>query len=148
MRQVSTEGDARGRPRVITPIVGESMTVQSDAHLADITNILAQYGVTGMESLNEAELEYADVSEFGDYADVMRQMAEAETAFLKLPSKVREVFGHDVAVWLDSAHDQEKRDALVAAGFLEAEIIGEPPKVVEKVVEDPPEPKPGDQGSE
>ena len=65
------------------------MTVQSDAHLADVRTILAQHGVLEA-SLDEAELQFADVSEFTDYHDLMNNVKEAETAFMKMPSKVRE----------------------------------------------------------
>ncbi len=118
--------DSRGKPRVQTVNDGESMTVQSDAHLADIQNIMAQYAETGMESLDEADLVYKDVSEFTDLQDAFAQAALAEIEFMKLPSKVREVFEHDVAVWLDTAHDEDKRDALVERGYLRAEKV--PPK--------------------
>ncbi len=117
-RMVGTE-DYRAKARVQTINEEPSMTVQSDAHLADIKNIMAQYSETGMESLDEAELDFRDVSEFTDLADALQQAKLAEVQFLKLPSKVREVFEHDVAVWLDTAHDDDKRQALVKAGFLE-----------------------------
>ncbi len=122
--------DSRGRERVQTINDEPSMTVQSDAHLADVQNILNSYGQTGMDTLDEAALSFRDVSEFTDLADAMNQAAAAEVEFMKLPSKVREVFEHDVAVWLDTAHDEDKRDALVEAGFLEPRQA-----VVEKVVD-------------
>ncbi len=111
--------DYRGKRRVQTHNDEPSETIQSDAHLADIGNIMAHFGQTGQDMLDEADLMFADVSEFTDLADAMNQAKEAEVEFMKLPSKVREVFDHDVATWLDTAHDQEKRNALVAAGFLE-----------------------------
>ncbi len=118
--------DYRGKPRVQTLNKEPSETVQSDAHLADITTILSKFGQQGMEMLDETALVYADVSEFSDFHDVMLQVREADVAFLKLPSKVREIFGHDVAVWLDTAHDEDKRDALVAAGFLKLVEVDPP----------------------
>lgn len=111
--------DSRGKPGVKTVNNDPSETVQSDAHLTDIHNIMAQFGEGGHVGLDEAALLYADVSEFTDLQDAMKQAHYAEKEFLKLPSKVREVFGHDVAVWLDTAHDEDKRDELVKAGFLE-----------------------------
>ncbi len=143
MRKVGTV-DATGRKRVQTVNTDPSMTVQSDAHLADIQNILKSYGAEGQQQLDEAALEFKDVSGFTDFADLMNMTKTAEVEFMKLPSKVREVFNHDVMDWLDTAHDKDKRDALVALGVLEA---AEPPEVVEAVVEPPtvttePEPKP------
>ncbi len=116
-RKVGTV-DSRGKDRVQTVNTDPSETVQSDAHLADIQNILKSYGATGMEMLDETQMMFADVTSFTDLADAMNQARLAEVEFLKLPSKVREIFDHDVAVWLDSAHDEEKRDALVEAGFI------------------------------
>lgn len=136
--------DYRGKPRKDYQTFNDmpSETVQSEAHLADIQHILGKYREVGIQKLDEVELRFADVSEFTDYADLMRQVKVAEVEFMKLPSKVREIFGHDVANWLDAAHDPEKRDALVEAGFIEAP---------EEVVEDPPtaasEPVPEEESS-
>lgn len=125
--------DLRGKPRVQTVNTDPSMTVQSDAHLADISQILKGHGAGSLlESLDDAELLFADVSEFTDLADALRQAAIAEVQFLKLPSKVREIFGHDVAQWLDTAHDEGKRDELAKAGFL-----ADDPKVVPEGTKEP-----------
>lgn len=113
--------DARGKSRVQTVNKEPSMTIQSDAKDADIGHIIRQFTKTGvLQNLNEASATYMDVTEFTDYADVMRNLKVAEQTFMQLPSKTREIFGHDVAQWLDAAHDPEKRDALVAAGHLPA----------------------------
>lgn len=131
MRKVG-ELDSRGKNRVQSINDEDSMTVQSDAHLADIGEILRSYGATGMLDLQETAMEFGDISSFTDLADALSQAKEAEVEFMKLPSKVRGIFDHDVAVWLDTAHDKDKRDALVEAGFLEAP---KEPEVVEVVVE-------------
>ncbi len=110
--------DSRGKPRVQTMFHDESLTVQSDAHLADINKIMGTFLDEGTSLLDEAELVYADVSEFTDLADALHQARDAEIDFLKLPSKVREIFDHDVAVWLDTAFDDDKRARLVEAGFI------------------------------
>lgn len=127
MREVG-DVDSRGRARVQTSFEGhESMTVQSDAHMADITEILRKYKQVGIvENLNLAEMQFKDVSEFTDLKDAIDQSRLAEVEFLKLPSKVREIFDHDVAVWLDTAHDEEKRDALVAGGFIKDPDVDPP----------------------
>ncbi len=123
--------DSRGKPRVQTVNDDPSETIQSEAHLADINRILGAYSTVDMrDMLDETELVYADVSEFTDLADALNAAKLAEKQFLTLPSKVREVFDHDVAVWLDTAHDEDKRAALVEAGFLkgpEVEVDPKPP---------------------
>ena len=100
---------------------GESLTVQSSMPGSEIKNILNKYtkGTLG-ETLDIAEVEYRDVSTFTDFADVMRTAKDAEYQFMQLPSKLREIFDHDVGKFLDTAHDKDKRDALVSAGYLEA----------------------------
>lgn len=119
MRKVGKK-DYLGRDRVQTVNEEDSMTVQSDAHLADVNRIMKEFGLDGSAMLDETALIFADVSEFTDLQDALNQAKVAENEFMKLPSKVREIFGHDVAVWLDTAHDEDKRAALVAAGFLKA----------------------------
>ncbi len=95
-----------------------SETVQSDAHLADINQIMRRFANQGMDVLDAAEMQFGDVSDFGDYQQVMQEARRAEETFLALPSKVREVFNHDVGTWLDTAHDADKRQKLVEKGFL------------------------------
>ncbi len=111
--------DSRGKPRKQYQTVndGPVMTVQSDAEEADIQKILKKYKEVGIiDHLNVTEATYRDVTTFSDFADVMRTAKEAEKDFMKLPSKVREIFKHDVATWLDTAHDEEKRTALREEG--------------------------------
>lgn len=108
--------DSRGKARVQTVFEDESKTVQSDAHLADIRQILGAFGVQGIDVLEHLQLteeDFFDVDEFDDFADVMRHVTVANEEFMKLPAFIREIFNHDPAVWLDHAHDKEKRDALV-----------------------------------
>jgi len=102
------------RPRVRTVNTLPSRTVQSDVVRAEIKHILAKYRQVGvLEHMRNVDLQFRDVSEFSDFADVMYQSKVAESAFMRLPSKVREVFHHDVAEWLDAAHDKAKLDALL-----------------------------------
>ncbi len=131
--------DYRGKKRSLYQTVndGPSQTVQSDAAQADINNILRKYEAVGIvDNLNMAEAAFRDISEFTDFADAMRHAEMAESEFLKLPSKVREIFHHDVAEWLDTAHDEEKRDALVAAGIIEAEPVVASPEPVKPIREE------------
>jgi hypothetical protein len=111
--------DALGRPRskFRTPLDTRDKTVQSDSESADINIIMKRFMNTGIvDQLNITEDMFPDVTEVGDFADVMRIAKDAEYEFMKLPSKVREVFKHDVANWLDTAHDPEKRASLLGEG--------------------------------
>lgn len=113
MTQVISVREETGRRRVQTTDFGPSKTVQGDAVRADIRHIMKKYRAMGiMDHLAQVDLTFRDVSEFTDFADLMRQTKDAEMAFMKLPSKLREVFDHDVMKWLDAAHDPEKVEAL------------------------------------
>ena len=104
---------ANGRRRVQTQNLSDSRTVQSDVNQAEIKNILANYEATGiMQHMRDVDLQFRDVTEFNDLADAMQQAKEAESVFLTLPPKLREVFNNDVADWLDAAHDPAKIESL------------------------------------
>lgn len=127
--------DALGRSRVQTvrPKDEVCKVVQSDQELTDIRRIISRYKTTGVvESLNTAEAAFADVSEHTDYADVMRTARAAENMFMRLAPEDRALFDNDVSKWLDAAHDDDKRAAMVEAGEL-------PPKALEDVSEPPEE---------
>lgn len=113
MTQVVTIREDTGRRRVQTLNEEPSKTVQSDRNQAEMRSILAKYeGVGIIDHMREVDLEFRDVSEFEDFADLMRQTKVAEAEFMRLPSKLREVFGHDVEEWLDVAHSPERLEEL------------------------------------
>jgi len=124
--------DVRRKPRVQTVNTMESKTVQSDVFKSEIRHVLAKYRQVGIiEHLRSVDLQFRDVSEFSDFSDLMYQSKQAEGVFMKLPSKVREVFDHDVATWLDVAHDparlEELRPELEKLGVLEPLPAPPPP---------------------
>ena len=113
MTKVISTRETTGRRRVVTMNEDPSLTVQSDRHLAEMKEILRAHKVVGIEEhLREVDLQFRDVSEFTDFADLAMQAKVAEGEFMKLPSKIREVFHHDHVRWLDAAHDPEKLEAL------------------------------------
>ena len=141
-RSVS-DTDARGKSRVQTVNTEPSKTIQSQAQQADIKFILKQYPQVKLaQMLNEADLRFGDITELTDYAEAAVMMRQAEEQFMTLPSKVREIFGHDVANWLDAAEDPDKRDRLIEAGLLPPEAKKEdttPAVVVPPSTEENPE---------
>lgn len=131
--------DKRGRARVQTTGYEETLTVQSDIHQADIKRILERYKEIGViDHLKHVDAVYKDITEFTDLADALNQSKAAEKEFMKLPSKVREVFNHNVAEWLDTAHDPEKQ-AIVGPKL---EALGVFKKLKAPVVEAPSEAPP------
>jgi len=141
---IDTSDETRHRPRVRTEFPEESKTVQSDRLRSEMKHLLQTYDQTGvLVDMRDVDLAYRDVSEFEDFSDLMLASANANAAFMRLPSKVREVFDHDVSKWLDAAHDPEKLDELrpqlTKLGVLE-EIA--PELDDEPVPASPPEPPP------
>lgn len=114
MSQVITPvDDGRRKPRVQTLNEEPSLTVQSEADQADIKKIIQRYERNGvLIKPSDVDMEFRDVAEFTDFADMMMQTKAAEQKFMALPSKVREVFNHSVYEWLDAAHDSDKLEAL------------------------------------
>ncbi len=114
--------DARGKLRSDFWTVNDepSKTVQSDAHLAVIQEIMKAFGVVGMEKhLADVDMKFMDVSEFSDYTEMMMHVRGAEGSFMQLPSKIREKFDHDVFKWLDAAHHEPETEAA-------ADVVVEP----------------------
>lgn len=110
-QELVREDGRRKRVRTVNSL--PSLTVQSERANSEILHILAKYEATGiLTHLRNVDLEFRDVSEFEDFADLMRQSKVAEQEFMKLPSKLREVFQHDVHVWLDYAHEPERLEEL------------------------------------
>lgn len=114
MTQIITPvDDGRKKARVQTLNEEPSQTLQSQRDEADIKQIIQRYERNGvLIRPTEVDRAFLDVSEFTDFADMMRQTKAAEAEFMRLPSKIREVFNHSVYEWLDAAHDSEKLDAL------------------------------------
>lgn len=128
------------------PIIFEddSLTVQSDYHKTKIGTILNQFAENGgiITHLAQIQGSYRDVSEFTDLKDAIDQSRLAESEFMKLPSEVRRIFDHDVATWLDTAHDPEKIQALVDKGLINPKHGEQIPLPIETPPEPPKAPEP------
>lgn len=119
MKRPMGDPDSRGRIGCTINDM-ESRTVQGDAFRADINTILRTFDVGQVaQSLDLADANFMDISEFTDYRDALDHAKSAQADFMKLHPDVRAIFDNDVAVWLDTAHDEDKRQALIKAGFLE-----------------------------
>ncbi len=133
MTRVQTDHNPETNPEAA------DVTIQSDNNEADINLLMKRHTPAGLAAMMETtEHLFADVTDFQDYTDVMREARRAEESFMTLPSKVRELFHHDAAEWLDCAHDEEKLAAmapqleklgLIKPGELDAEptVVEEPP---------------------
>ena len=110
---MTTTDTTRRKARIATDNSLPSKTVQSDVNRAEIRHIVQRFEATGIvDHMRDVDLKFEDITDFSDYGDAMQKLKEAERRFMELPSKLREVFNHNVGEWLDTAHDQAKFDAL------------------------------------
>ena len=119
--------DSRGRERVQTVNDMPEKTIQSDYNNSEIHAVLKRFpGVSIQGHLAEVDAQFLDVTELPeDYRAVFQYTAMAEEKFMQLPSQLREVFDHNVAEWLDAAHDgltDSHREQLINLGYMEAPI--------------------------
>ena len=132
--------DFLGRPRFQEIVNQPSKTVQADAKKADINEILkkANGGLGLVQHLQDVDAQFMDVSEHDDYVTLMRHVRDAESTFNQLPSKVRELFDHDVAKWLDAAHAAPgENDALLAEAGVDPATSADPASGTSGATPDP-----------
>lgn len=132
----------------IDPVTGEvakmpSMTKQEFKYESDINNVIKQFKPHHMrELLNQvlASGKFEDLPDVVDYQEALHMTAEAERTFMSIPSKVRERFGHDPAIFMAFAQDPKNQDELRTLGLapplpppappVEVKIVpGDDPKV-------------------
>lgn len=94
-------GEVYSRIRV-QHFFGESMTKQSEAAATDINGIVARYANNGvLEHIAKNPPVFLDVSELGDYREMLDHVARSEKLFAGLRAEVRARFDNDVASFLD-----------------------------------------------
>lgn len=91
----------------VDPVTGEvmpSMTKQEFQAECDINNVIKSFSQTGMfrhVSAKAAVGTYEDLPDGIDFQEALHTVNHAREVFLTLPSKIRERFGHDPAVFLE-----------------------------------------------
>lgn len=61
---------------------------------------------------------FADVSEVGDYRDVVERVRKADEAFMRLDAGVRTKFGNDPGLLMAFLQDPSKREEAIAMGLV------------------------------
>jgi len=93
-------------------------TKQEFKNECDINVIMAQYQYTGeIPNLNTVQPVYSDCTGL-DYMDHMNKIVEANNLFADLPSKIRNRFNNDPALFLDFVHDENNVPELRNMGLL------------------------------
>lgn len=111
-------------PRLRDVVVecGPGRARQSMKDECDINNIVARYARTGMVShMARGAPVYVDVSELGDYREVVDRIARAERVFAALPAKVRAAFDNSAPAFMDACLDPSQADRLVELGVFAPE---------------------------
>lgn len=103
-------------------VTGPGLTKQEFANEADINSIMKRYTTTGQLSNRIDGLQpiFADVSNVGDYADVLRRIDSAREAFAQLPAAVRSRFGNRPEALIDFLQDSKNLKEAVDLGLVTA----------------------------
>lgn len=101
-----------GTRRVITKIVGPSMTEQHHKKACDINTIMAKYRKTGLiDHMSTHQPTYGDVTG-ADFETAQKLVAEQKSIFQDLPAAVRAEFDNDPAQYLALVETDEGVDEL------------------------------------
>lgn len=99
-----------------------SLTRQAHKDQCDVKKIVKRFrdvnGYNPLLALTASGGTYGDFSAVPDYRSAIEQVRSADESFMKLPAKVRQRFGNDVASFLDFI-DHAPREELYDIGLLE-----------------------------
>lgn len=119
---------------------GRPRTEQSHKGECDIRNIVRRYAKAGVPLTNP------DVSSYSGenyvlpplFTDAMRIVADANSTFASLPSKIRDRFQNDPSSFLEFMHNPANADEAVALGLATKRRVAPPPAVSEGKEKSPP----------
>lgn len=120
-----------------------SKTEQSHKDSCDIVLIMRQAQRTGMVNhLAQHEGRYMDLANRPDFQSAQNIIAEANSTFETVPSKIRELFHNDPGEFLEFIQNESNRDHMIELGFGDAHL---PPRQEDPPPGDPPgDPPSGD----
>lgn len=111
------------RNRVAITFTYPSKTQQAHAAECDINNIVARYKQTGILPEIARQGVFGDVSNIPDYQTALNIVEDAEKAFMALPAKVRERFGHNPGELVDFVQDVKNREEAIKLGLISPEPL-------------------------
>ena len=130
------------RKHEFSPCGGKSMTDPQYKDECDVNKILAKYGCIPDHMKRATPLSYGDVSECGDFGEMLEKVRHGQEKFMELPSDVRARFGNDPVAFFDFVSDERNLEEMVKLGLAvkkESEVVA-PTSVTpkaEEVVKDP-----------
>ena len=108
----------RSGERVSREFRGESLTVQSDKHGADINQIVGKFVKTGiMPNVKVGQPMFGDFVNVMNYQDALICVAHVEQQFDALPAHVRDRFKNSPSELIDFLSDADNRQEAVELGF-------------------------------
>lgn len=97
----------------------DSLTKQEFGKESDINVIVGRYVRAGVPIMPDTQQVFADVSNFGQFGEVLQRIHAAEDAFAALPADVRSRFENDPAKLVEFVQDDANYDEAVKLGILE-----------------------------
>lgn len=99
---------------------GEEGAKQEFAKDCDINAIVNRYFPKGVPPLDVSYMQgsFADVSQFGDFAEMRRRMDAAQESFNALPPQVRARFRNSPVELVTFLQDEKNRDEAVKLGLI------------------------------
>ena len=82
-----------------------------------IDGIIKRYGILG-QPVPQPFGSGADVSDMGDFAQVMQKITDAKARFLGLPSEIRARFGHSPEAFYSWLSDKGNTEEAIKLGLL------------------------------
>lgn len=112
------------RIRVQTIHQNPSRTQQQFADDANIHRILERYADTGsLDNQDKNRVpKYGDFSQIPDYQEAQNTVITAKTAFMRLPSKIRDRFDHDPQKLISFINDPNNLREAIELGIMPAPL--------------------------
>jgi phage internal scaffolding protein len=113
---------SKSKSQALTFLPENSLTRQEFKDECDINHIMARYQSTGeLPRLNQGTAQFLDVSASLQFQDSMNFIAEAQSMFNELPSRIRDRFYNDPAQFLDFCSNPKNTVELASMGLLTPE---------------------------
>lgn len=117
------------------PVTGEvtempSMAKQEFQFECDINNVVKQFKPHHMAQMLAANLAsgaYSDLPDDYDFQAALELVKDAEARFMTMPSKIRDRFGHDPALFLAFAGNPDNLAEMRSLGLALPEPVKSPP---------------------
>lgn len=99
-------------------VPGDSMAKQEFRQEVDINNLMKRFNAMGYIPAAPAHGVFADVSELGDFGDVLRRVKKGEEAFAALDPAIRLRFRNSPAELMDFLQDPANLKEAVQLGLV------------------------------